>query len=540
MLHVIFKKYLSRRINRNLINKLRRSFFSSNILWNYPFSPFINRFLFLLKIKDIQIIRSSLLFDPNWYNFTYQSIPQKIDPAVHYVWQGWRDLRNPGPEFNTARYIARYDQYGTQIQNPLVHYELYGKKKGYNPSPSWIDVYAIRDKADGTDPFHLKRSKINEDHIRNIRNHSLKILFIGHDASGTGAPMVLLHILKWIHENTCIEAYLILLQGGPLLVRYQELAPVWVLNRYIEPDMEAIESFCGKPDLIYGNTVISANLYDILKNLKIPIITHVHEMEYVINQVTSKRTIKNLVEQSSVIIAVSDPVAENLIERYGCPNKKIRVIPDFITSFPENDQEKEIIRSSLGIPHDCILIIGCGTGVWRKGIDLFVKVANRVIQQSNKKNIQFIWIGDVVQELRSTGLLKMVKRYKLERKITFSGFCPDPKSYFQVADLFLLPSREDPFPLVALEACECELPIICFEDSGGMPSFIKSGPGFAVPYEDIDKMAEKVIYLTENEGERRRIGKSAKTCLHKHHTSDIAVPEILDECIQLLKSKSNK
>ncbi|HEX8833654.1 MAG TPA: hypothetical protein VF719_05610, partial [Abditibacteriaceae bacterium] len=43
-----------------------------------------------------------------------------------------------------------------------------------------------------------------------------RILFISHAATRTGAPMMLLHLLRWLAENSDFECDLLLLRGGPL------------------------------------------------------------------------------------------------------------------------------------------------------------------------------------------------------------------------------------------------------------------------------------------------------------------------------------
>lgn len=196
------------------------------------------------------------------------------------------------------------------------------------------------------------------------------------------------------------------------------------------------------------------------------------------------------------------------------------------------------MRSSLNIPVTSFVVLGCGTGEWRKGIDLFIEVAKKVYDLNKTYDIFFIWVGTIINDKRIKDPVEIVHHYGLDNKIFFPGFLDDPSPYFLAADLFLLPSREDPFPLVALEACNYELPVVCFENSGGMPSFIKSGPGFTVPYQDTDAMAEKVIELLTNDDLRHSTGKLARDCLYSTHISNIAVPQIIHECSKILKYDS--
>ena len=59
-------------------------------------------------------------------------------------------------------------------------------------------------------------------------------------------------------------------------------------------------------------------------------------------------------------------------------------------------------------------------------------------------------------------------------------------------------SREDPFPLVAIEAASLGKPIICFENASGIPELMDGKGGFVVPYMNIDEMMNKIIKLYEN------------------------------------------
>lgn len=77
-----------------------------------------------------KIISESPYFDPEWYLKVNKDVRKAgIDPAEHYLRSGWKEWRNPGPEFSSGSYlIANFDvwQSGTC---PLLHYELTGRKE---------------------------------------------------------------------------------------------------------------------------------------------------------------------------------------------------------------------------------------------------------------------------------------------------------------------------------------------------------------------------------------------------------------------------
>src|SRR5262245_34600577 len=57
------------------------------------------------------------------------------------------------------------------------------------------------------------------------------ILFVSHDASPTGAPFVLLHLLRWLRGNTNLDFHVALNATGTLESQFAELAPVAVFRR---------------------------------------------------------------------------------------------------------------------------------------------------------------------------------------------------------------------------------------------------------------------------------------------------------------------
>ncbi len=64
-----------------------------------------------------------------------------------------------------------------------------------------------------------------------------KVLFIGHDASRTGAPLLLLHFLKWLRQETRFEFELLLQRGGDLADEYRQVAPTRILHGNVLPPL---------------------------------------------------------------------------------------------------------------------------------------------------------------------------------------------------------------------------------------------------------------------------------------------------------------
>jgi len=92
-------------------------------------------------------------------------------------------------------------------------------------------------------------------------------------------------------------------------------------------------------------------------------------------------------------------------------------------------------------------------------------------------------------------------------------------------DIFALTSREDPFPLVMLEAAAIKLPMVCFAQSGGGPEFAEIGGGLVVPYLDVPAFAGCLAELAGDVARRRAIGASAARAVEQF-TIDRQAPKL--------------
>ncbi|MGB3239048.1 MAG: glycosyltransferase, partial [Geitlerinemataceae cyanobacterium] len=112
------------------------------------------------------------------------------------------------------------------------------------------------------------------------------------------------------------------------------------------------------------------------------------------------------------------------------------------------------------------IVCACGVASHRKGTDIFFETARQL------PHLQFLWIG----KWQATGLPEnpAEKRYIAETLDNFfiSGEVTNPYFYLNLADLFVLCSREDPQPLIVFEALILGKQAVCFSSSGGSRSIL--------------------------------------------------------------------
>lgn len=86
--------------------------------------------------QNVEVIRSSTLFNLTWYLQHYPDVAQSgIDAALHYLRFGGFEGRNPGPEFDSAFYLTHNPDVKIENVNPLLHYETFGRNEGRTPLP---------------------------------------------------------------------------------------------------------------------------------------------------------------------------------------------------------------------------------------------------------------------------------------------------------------------------------------------------------------------------------------------------------------------
>ena len=483
---------------------------------------------------DVDLILNSGLFNKEYYLLNNPDVAESgSDPVQHYLNFGGLEGRCPSPGFNGDYYLTNNPDVMASEINPLVHYLQFGFNEGRPPLPEKTVPVC----------FSWNSRPIPETPKERLQGESA-ILFVGHDAMLAGAQQVQLSLIRWFLERTSIRVKIILLHGGSLLQKFIPLAPVLIWDELTGkiPDRDKwqvyLKEYLGPIDLVYGNTALAPEIYDELGFLHVPVITHVHELEKTLQQYIGKETVAKMRKFTNIFIACSRAVANNLSENHEIPGGKIVTIYEFIE---KNECDftisKTDLRKKIGLVENGLIVLCCGTVYWRKGPDLFIETAIR-LKQKGLSDFHFYWIGEEYWDFDNLlpnscswkDLKNKISNHGLDENITFLGVKHNVYDYLQASDLFYLPSREDPFPIVCLEAAQCGVPVICFQDAGGMPEFVENDAGFVARFEDVDEVAEKIIFLDQHPEVIYEVGKQAKRKFEAHYHIDISAHKIFNLC----------
>ena len=385
------------------------------------------------------------------------------------------------------------------------------------------------------------------------------VLFISHDASLTGAPLVLLSLLRWLKQNRPFGLRILIGKSNGYFFReFEEVgrvssfAPTHTLvNRVLRrfnldatrnsAHLSRLREQLSREDirLVYANTVASARMIEFVSFLDCPVICHVHELQGAINSL-GHDLIRRLEARVSLYVAASPTVKQNLVIRYGLDPKKIVVVEDVVPiatcEKKINRESAEEVRRELNISPDAKLVVGSGLIETRKGTDLFLQVAQGVIRLQPDRPIHFLWVGGPPKATRR--IQNEITSLGLGSRIHFIGQRANPFPYYKSSDVFLLTSREEPLGLVMLEAALCEKPIVCFEHSGHPPEFVRQGAGYAVEGFDTAKMAEKIIELIANPKLGSSMGTIARQMVLKNYDLNTGAPRIASAIENQIKRNS--
>ncbi|MBR2546685.1 MAG: glycosyltransferase family 4 protein [Eubacterium sp.] len=197
--------------------------------------------------------------------------------------------------------------------------------------------------------------------------------------------------------------------------------------------------------------------------------------------------------------------------------------------YPEKDGRTEVL-SSYGISEEeqkgRRIICFAGKLAHFKGVDVLLEALRLIDDQSasGAPGVFTIIAGDGEER---DALRKEVGELALKH-VRFIGNVDSQalRKLYNIADVSVVPSRREPFGLVALEAMACGTPVIA-SDQGGLPDFVNDSVGGLAKPEDPEDLASELLSVIERADEegsgwRKTIAEYART----HYAQDTIIREL--------------
>ena len=416
-------------------------------------------------------------FDAQYYLSQLPDAETVADPIEHYILYGARLDLEPDLTFSSDYYIRRYpDLQGTGL-DLYSHYVGYGVAEERAGKPDFLDM-----ASQGQLAFDADKPTI---------------LIANHEASRTGAPLVGLNVGAQLSATHNVIFYLG--RRGSLAGEFKANCCLMITGSLDPLHAEFLLVSLKQSHLLGAvllNSVETSPLARAALYAGLPSVGLIHEFaEYTL----PVGRMSDVIESVDRIVAPADLIRRSMVAELAktrsgsAQNIRVRpqgCLPELPKDEAEPDMTREEILAFIGAPQDGTLrlVLGAGYAQMRKGVDLFVQTAAEIVRLCGG-DVRFIWVGDGYDPARdlaySAFVGDMARRLGLERTLFFLPSQSSLDLLFEMASVFFLSSRLDPFPNVVLDAFRAGRAVVCFEDATGVASLFGRDDGVigdAVPY----------------------------------------------------------
>lgn len=339
------------------------------------------------------------------------------------------------------------------------------------------------------------------------------------------------HYYKNIVTRLPKESIAVLDNQHHALLSEKKIWPRWAkgifsVYRYIKK--EKIEH------LLVGQILPIGTIAYILKKIigtPYTVMTHAMDVTIPFAKNGSKRKqwlVKKILSHATAVTTVSQ-YTKNQLEHIGVQSKKIHIIYPCPHIEKNSSQEQEKDTKNAFDLNGKKIILTVARLVERKGIDMLIEALPLVLEKESSAVLVIVGEGH-----DRTRLEKIVTEKKMDHFVHFIGMSTQEKlaTWYRHCTLFAMPSRQldtkdvEGFGIVFLEAGLFEKPVIG-GNSGGIPDAIEDGvTGFLVDPTNKKEIAEKIIFLLQNEKQASKMGKAGKERVEKYFQWEKQVKKI--------------
>ena len=359
-----------------------------------------------------------------------------------------------------------------------------------------------------------------------------KLVVVTHDCHPHGAQLIILNVCRDLSRQLGCTLAIITLGEGDLEDQFAQCGEIyrwWQLSSQQRTALLAelkSQSYFGA----ICNTVVSGEIARDLKGHGFKVLWLVHEMAGVIRQFGEAENLGITAKAVDRVVFASTIVRDSFLSLSEIPPEKVLIKAQGMYTPNEFLKDRHTIRqdvrAELGIPADAPLVLAAGFGDRRKGPDLFIQAGNAAL--AGNPAIHLVWVGDLHQDFEII-VKRLLRAAPTPEHFHFVPRTRDVSRYFAAADLYLMTSREDPFPSVVLEAFHAGLPVIGFASAGGFTQIVTPRLGRLVPYEDTRTMGRAVIDFLADSAGRRYVAQAGPLLIKEHFDHTIYACDLAKE-----------
>jgi D-inositol-3-phosphate glycosyltransferase len=228
------------------------------------------------------------------------------------------------------------------------------------------------------------------------------------------------------------------------------------------------------------------------------------------------------VRRADAIIAGSDHELAFLERYYGAEPRKVHTIPCGVDLELFHPRDAAAAKQDLGLDPDRPVLLWVGRLEKLKGVDILIGA----LAQLEAPGATLLLVGGAEHALDlKAELLAQAAEAGISDDVRFVGPVPHERlaTYYNAADVCVVPSYYESFGLVAIEAMACGTPVVASR-VGGLVSTVTDGVnGFLIPWRCPEPFAEKLDVLLHNRGLRANFGMAARRSVERFRWRSIAL-----------------
>ncbi|MGB7624462.1 MAG: N-acetyl-alpha-D-glucosaminyl L-malate synthase BshA [Terriglobia bacterium] len=254
---------------------------------------------------------------------------------------------------------------------------------------------------------------------------------------------------------------------------------------------------------------------------KLPVITTLHGTD--ISLVGVDRSYLAItrfsIEQSDGVTSISEHLRDRTYQEFGV-RRPIEMIPNFVNCSEFTKKCVCELRRRFAPDEEKILIHISNFRPVKRITDV-VEIFDRVQKEIPS---HLLMVGDGPERAEAEYLAGVKK---LRHRVHFVGKQEAINEYMGIADLLLLPSDNESFGLVALEAMACEVPVIASK-VGGLLEVVRDGvDGFLIPPREVELMSRQAIEILSDSALAERLGKQGRERAEGNFCTTRVIPQYL-------------
>jgi glycosyltransferase involved in cell wall biosynthesis len=263
-----------------------------------------------------------------------------------------------------------------------------------------------------------------------------------------------------------------------------------------------------------------------------PVVVHLHD---VLGDDPVSRLVRWVVRHSAgAVLANSTHVASTLRLPPGRPPVVTVDNPVDLGRFDPARADGAAVRAELGIEADVPVIALVGQITPWKGQDLAIR-ALAALPERHRDPVLLL-VGAPVFTSAGTrfdnleyerGLRTLAHELGVADRVRFLGSRDDVPDVLAAGDIALVPSWEEPFGRVVIEALAMELAVVA-TSRGGPPEILEGGAGITLPPEDPARWAATIAALLDDPDERRRLAHAGLARVRERYGLPVYVGRVLE------------